>query len=135
MFESEGSAADNPHGMESPGATELTWVRPSRAAVLAIQLAGIGAAVVIIVLTWGWDRWDLGRLIAIAVLAAAGDLMAVESDAGSKVRVSGMFIGVTLAAVLLGPGPAALLGVFSIAIGWFSSRESASKLLANALIY
>ena len=36
-----------------------------------------------------------------------------------------------LAAVLLGAGPAALIGVLSIAVGWFRSREAAHTLRNN----
>jgi diguanylate cyclase (GGDEF)-like protein len=94
----------------------------------------VAAAAATIVLTSSWDDWNLGQLVAIAVLVIVSDLTSVQSGVG-KLRVSGALLGLMLAAVLLGGGPAALLGVLAIAVGWFRSREPLHYLGSNLITY
>jgi diguanylate cyclase (GGDEF)-like protein len=85
-------------------------------------------------LTMSWDHWTQGPLVSIAVLAIVSDLTAVQAGA-AKLRVSGTLLGLMLAAVLLGGGPAALIGMMAIAVGWFRSREPLIGLAANLVTY
>jgi diguanylate cyclase (GGDEF)-like protein len=97
--------------------------------VAAIQIGALAAAAVFVVLTAGsyhWSGWTLGVIAGFAIVS---DLTSVET--GSKVMISGSGLGLVLAAVLLGAGPAALIGVLSIAVGWFRSREAAHTLRNN----
>jgi diguanylate cyclase (GGDEF)-like protein len=61
------------------------------------------------------------------------DLTNVEITA--KLRVSGSFLGLMLAAVLLGGGPAALVGVLTVAVGGLRSREAPHYLRNNLATY
>ncbi|HTX29754.1 MAG TPA: EAL domain-containing protein [Solirubrobacteraceae bacterium] len=94
----------------------------------------IAAAGVVLALTTGWDRWSTGPLIAIAALAIVSDLMSVQT-AVAKLQVSGTLLGLMLAAVLLGGGPAALIGVLTIAVGWVRWREPPFGLGTNFVTY
>jgi diguanylate cyclase (GGDEF)-like protein len=96
---------------------------------LAFVVAGLTVAA-----TAGGDQWRPWPLIALAAFTVASDLMFVETDS-RKLKVSGSFLGLILAAVLLGGGPAALIGVLTIAIGWVRSRESQHYLRNNLLTY
>jgi diguanylate cyclase (GGDEF)-like protein len=94
----------------------------------------LALAVATFVLTASWDRWNVGELIAIAILAIVSDLTAVQPGVG-KLRVSGTLLGLMLAAVLLGGGPAAVVGLLTIAIGWFRWRERLGSLVNNLVTY
>ena len=94
-----------------------------------IAVAGLGGIV-----TAPWDTWSLGQFAAIATLAVVSDLTAVSMGA-SLIRVSGSFLGLCLAAILLGPGPAAIVGVLTILFGWLRSREQPHALLLNLATY
>jgi diguanylate cyclase (GGDEF)-like protein len=105
---------------------------PSRVQAVA-HLAGLAGAALVVVLTTGADRWSIGPLATIAVFTVVSDLTAVR--AGGQMIVSGSFLGIVLAAVLLGGGPAALLGVVTICAGWLRSREARHFFLDNVLNY
>ena len=117
--------------MSAPPAKQL---EPRRRVVAVTQWLALAGAVVLAALTSGTDRWDLPSLLLIALLTIGSDLTSV--DTGSEMlRVSGSFLGIVLAAVLLGGGPAALVGVLAIAIGWFRSREAPHYLRNNLVTY
>ncbi|MGH2866070.1 MAG: hypothetical protein ACRDNK_00675, partial [Solirubrobacteraceae bacterium] len=97
--------------------------RPSRPGRLAYSLMGaaLAAAAVVGVLGGASDHWRLVPLVMIAGFTIASDRMGV--DVGRTV-VSGSFLGIVLAAVLLGSGPAALIGAVTIVVGWSRMREA-----------
>jgi diguanylate cyclase (GGDEF)-like protein len=101
--------------------------------MLVIGLALLAAAVVV-VLTAHSARWDPASLIVIAALTIGSDLTSVETGS-SRLLVSGSFLGIMLAAVLLGGGPATVVGVLSIAFGWLRSREAGHRLRINLATY
>jgi diguanylate cyclase (GGDEF)-like protein len=108
--------------------------RPSGRQVALLQVVALGVAAALAAVTSGSDRWDAWSLGVIALLTVGSDLTYVETGS-AKLKVSGSFLGIILAAVLLGGGPAALIGVLSIAIGWFRSREAGHYLRNNLATY
>jgi diguanylate cyclase (GGDEF)-like protein len=105
----------------------------SRSKPLADILA-LCAATAVVIATAGASDWDGTQLAIIAVLAIASDLTYVETGSRS-LRVSGSFLGIMLAAVLLGGGPAAIVGFLTIAVGWLRSRELGHYLRNNLVTY
>jgi putative nucleotidyltransferase with HDIG domain len=65
--------------------------------------------------------------------AALSDLCAVETGAG--VKISGSFLAIVLAMVLLGGTPAALIGAATIAVGWLRWRDEPRNFLLNLVTY
>jgi diguanylate cyclase (GGDEF)-like protein len=110
-----------------------TRQRPARALSIA-QLVAFVAAVGIVIATAGTYRWTLSTLSVITVMAIVSDLTSVDTES-AKVKVSGSFLGIMLAAVLLGGGPGALVGVLVISVGWFRWRDSPHALRNNLATY
>ncbi len=92
------------------------------------------AAGLTIALTASWDRWPLWELLVIASLTFVGGLTYVETSS-TKLKVSGAFLGLMLAAVLLGGGPAALIGAGSIVVTWLRRREAGHYWRNNFVTY
>src|SRR4051794_5716194 len=108
-------------------------LRPSKA-VLAVEYASLGVAAVIAVLAAGSANWDLGLMAVLVVCASVSDLVALDT-ASARMKVSGSFLSLTLAVVLLGGAPAAIVGVVSILVGWLRWRYSRAGLLNNLVAY
>src|SRR5437588_7822051 len=118
-------------------ASALVTKRDPGWSVVAVEGIAFLVACPLFLATLQWDRWNSSLLIAIALLAVVSDLTSltsIDTDAG-KLRVSGTLLGVMLAAVLLGGGPAAIIGMLAVGIGWFRSREALSGLAGNLVIY
>src|SRR5436190_11756334 len=81
-----------------------------------------------------WHTVDVPLLVALAACAIASDLQAMRTGA-AKVRISGSFLALIMAMVFLGPEAAAVLGMVSVAVGWFGSREEPHFLLSNLATY
>jgi diguanylate cyclase (GGDEF)-like protein len=77
--------------------------------------------------------WDLSSFAVILGLAVLSDLLGVESD--SALKLSPTSIAVVLAAVILGPAPAALIGAGTAVAGWFRWRERWHYLRLNLITY
>ena len=107
--------------------------RPS-SFVLALNGTILVSATVVAVFTSPDANWDLPTLAMLLVLAVASDLMAA-SIRSSKLKVSGSFLAIVVAMVLLGGAPAALVGVLTIVAGWIKWRERPHYLLANLASY
>jgi putative nucleotidyltransferase with HDIG domain len=107
--------------------------RPS-STVLALNGAILACAVVMSVITSPDANWDLLTLAMLLVFAIASDLMAA-SIRSSKLKVSGSFLAIVVAMVLLGGAPAALIGVLTITAGWIKWREKPHYFLANLASY
>ncbi|HWF33803.1 MAG TPA: EAL domain-containing protein [Solirubrobacteraceae bacterium] len=101
---------------------------------MGLQRLAFVAAGVTVAATAGGDHWDAWSLALLAVFTVTSDLMYVETDS-NKLKVSGSFLGLILAAVLLGGGPASLIGVLTIAIGWVRSREAKHYFRNNVVTY
>jgi putative nucleotidyltransferase with HDIG domain len=104
--------------------------RPSRF-VIALELLALVAAVVVGIL--GEAHWDLALFTALLVFSVLSDVTA--SDTSSSVKISGSFLSLVLAMVFLGGPPAALIGVVTIAVGWFRWRDEPHFLLNNVVAY
>src|SRR3954447_710332 len=107
--------------------------RPS-STVIALNAAILAVAVVVSVLTSPAANWDLPTLGLLLVFAVASDLMAA-SIRSSKLKVSGSFLAIVVAMVLLGGAPAAVVGVLTIVAGWIKWREKPHYLLTNLASY
>jgi diguanylate cyclase (GGDEF)-like protein len=97
--------------------------------VIALLAAGVLA-----VATAGEARWDIPSLLLLIALTTISELMSVSTGAAT-LQVSGSFLGLMVAAVLLGGSPAALMGVLSIAVGWLHTRERWHYFLNNLAVY
>jgi putative nucleotidyltransferase with HDIG domain len=106
--------------------------RPSRIVIvgMAAGLAAVAAAAVWRAPDANWNPVLLAVLLAFCVFS---DLTAVEAQA--RVKISGSFLALVVAMVLLGGPPAALIGVVTILAGWLRWRESWDYLLNNLLTF
>jgi putative nucleotidyltransferase with HDIG domain len=106
--------------------------RPSRIVIVGMAT---GLAVVVAAAIWrapdaDWNPVLLAVLLAFCVFS---DLTAVEAQA--RVKISGSFLALVVAMVLLGGPPAALIGIVTILAGWLRWRESWDYLLNNLLTF
>jgi len=107
--------------------------RPARI-TLATNVVALCIGAFIVFSSLDWQRVDMPLLVALAACAIASDLQAMRTGA-TKVRISGSFLALILAMVFLGPAPAALLGIITVAVGWFGSREDPHYLVSNLATY
>ena len=91
-------------------------------------------ALVVIAATAGTAHWRAGPLAVITVFTVVSGLTYVQTGA-TRLKVSGSFLGLMLAAVLLGGPPAALIGMVTIGAVWFRSREAPHYLRNNLVTY
>ena len=95
----------------------------------------LAAACIAIVATWpAIDRTQILELVIITGLTIASELTSFELPA-KKLRVSASVLGITLAAVLVGGAPAAVLGILTISVGWLRSHESLRDFRFNLVTY
>jgi putative nucleotidyltransferase with HDIG domain len=106
--------------------------RPSR-----IVIAGMVAGLLVVAATaiaWAPEaNWNLLLFASLLGLCVLSDLTAV--DTSSRVLISGSFLSLVVAMVLLGGTPAALLGVATMLAGWLRWREDWGYLLNNVLTF
>jgi hypothetical protein len=107
--------------------------RPTTLVTFA-QLAALAAAAAVAVLTDTWSNWDLGLLGTLTAISVISDLIAVRTRV-HQVVVSASFLTIVIGAVFLGGGPAAVIGVVTIAVGWIKARYPAHHLLINLVTY
>jgi putative nucleotidyltransferase with HDIG domain len=101
--------------------------------------ASLAAALGLVVALAGRADWEpsvLGTLLAFAVVS---DLWAVDIAAnaggGHGIAMSGSFVALVLAMVLLGAAPAALIGLLTIVIGHLRFHERHDFFLNNLVAY
>src|SRR6476661_8039374 len=107
--------------------------QPSRGVLAFHALAFIGGASVVW-LTSGLDRWSVGPLLVLGVFTSVSTLTDVNGGA-SKVRLSGVPIGLIIAIVLLGPGPAAVLGATTMLVSWWRTRCALDIVVNNVVTF
>jgi putative nucleotidyltransferase with HDIG domain len=83
--------------------------------------------------------WNLPLLVSLLGFAVASDLWAIDTSASlgdrGRLLMSGSFIALVLAMVLLGGTPAALIGVCTIVVGHFRFRERRDLFVNNLVAY
>jgi putative nucleotidyltransferase with HDIG domain len=97
------------------------------AVVLAASAAGALAAA-------DSANWDLATGALLLVFAVVSEQMAVLVNS-LRVRVSGSFLAIVVAMVLLGGAPAAAIGVLAVLAGSVKDREKPWVILPNVAIY
>jgi diguanylate cyclase (GGDEF)-like protein len=119
--------------------TELETVPANSAAPLprlpatVVDLLVLAVVAAALPLTSGLDHWSAGLFAMVALFTIIGDFTAIET--GPKLSVSGSFLGLILAAVVMGGGPAAVLGMTVIAVGWLRHREELHYFIQNVANY
>jgi diguanylate cyclase (GGDEF)-like protein len=98
-----------------------------------VQAFAVLLAAAIAIQTSGQDHWSVAPFLAIAAFTILSELMAFRIS--NRFHLSGSFLGTVLAAVTLGAGPAAFLGVLTISIGWLRSREKLHYFVNNLANY
>src|SRR3954449_13102830 len=92
--------------------------------ILAGQACVAAGALVACIATAGQANWDIPLLLLLLGLATLSDHAGVQVESGSKIEVSGSFVALVLAMVLLGGAPAALVGGLTSLIASIRTRES-----------
>lgn len=106
---------------------------PSRLLV-GVELLALIAAGALAVASAPGDNWDPALLAVLVALGIASDLVA-RPLAVNQVKLSASFLAIIAAAVLLGPAPAAAVGVATIIGGWAKDRSNPANLLINLVTY
>ena len=101
---------------------------PSRALLCYALALPAGAAG--LWLTAGFDQWRLPELLVLGAFLSVSNLTDVNAGV-SKVRVSADLIGLVIAVVLLGPGPAAVLGGTTTLVSWTRTKATPKFALVN----
>lgn len=105
-------------------------------AVMALLLAAAGA---VAIATAGSANWDLPLFVSLLAFAVVSDLLAIDTtanpSANHRLLMSGSFIALVLAMVLLGGAPAALIGVATMAVGHLRWHERRDLFLNNLVAY
>ena len=106
--------------------------RPSRL-VVATEIVALVAAAAVAILTAPAANWDLVLLFTLLAFSVVSDISAATTSA--KVKISGSFLSLVLAMVVLGGTPACLIGVATILVGWLKWRDGKYDLLNNVVAY
>jgi putative nucleotidyltransferase with HDIG domain len=109
--------------------------RPTKL-VLGLEIAALVAAFALGAYraATGHGDWQVDTLLFLLVLSIVGDILVVQT-AASGVKTSSSFLAIITAIVILGPTPAALIGVATILTGWVVARYPAKDLLINLVTY
>jgi diguanylate cyclase (GGDEF)-like protein len=99
---------------------------------IAVHASLLLGAAAVGILTAHTADWQMVEFLILIGLAALSELTAAALPSG-QLNISGSFLGIMLAAVLLGGAPAAIVGVLTILIGWLRYRER-GDLLRNNLV-
>jgi diguanylate cyclase (GGDEF)-like protein len=85
------------------------------------------------VLTSSLDHWSLVALGLLGAFAIAGEMITIEM--GNRIQISSSYLALILASVILGPGPAALVGAIAITAGWMRHRWQLGVFVNNLANY
>src|SRR3954467_5943723 len=101
--------------------------------------ASLAAAMGLAVAAAGTANWNVALLLSLFAFAVASDLWAIDTSANPsdkhRLLMSGSFLALVLAMVLLGGAPAALIGVGTIAVGHIRFGERRDLFLNNLVAY
>jgi putative nucleotidyltransferase with HDIG domain len=99
----------------------------------------LAAAAALAVATAGVASWNLPLLVSLFMFAVVSDLWAIDTSANPsdqhRLLMSGSFLALVLAMVLLGGAPAALIGVGMIVVGHVRFGERRDLFLNNLVAY
>jgi putative nucleotidyltransferase with HDIG domain len=107
--------------------------RPPRS-VLYVSAVVLAASVAGAVVAADSANWDLATAALLLGFAVVSEQMAVLVNS-LRVRVSGSFLAIVVAMVLLGGAPAAAIGVLAVLAGSIKDREKPWVILPNVAIY
>ena len=91
--------------------------------VVLVHVAALLAGVGVMCATSSLDRWHIAPLAVLVAFTVVSVFTDIATGA-SKVRVSSGLIALMTAVILLGPAPAAILGVLSMLVAWTRTRIS-----------
>jgi putative nucleotidyltransferase with HDIG domain len=100
--------------------------------IIGLQVAGLVAVVIAGIFTAGTADWDMALFAILLAFAIFTDLTAVTTT--SKVRLSGSFLPIVVAIVLLGGPPAAVIGIVTIIVGTLVNQRTAFHFFLNNLV-
>jgi len=106
--------------------------RPTRLSH-ALLLTALAVDIGLVVWRASYAEWDLALFGILLGFSIFSDVMSIETE--SRLKISGNFLALVLAIVLLGGAPAAIIGAISILAGWLRFRESLADLLVNMVTY
>src|SRR4051812_1401502 len=114
--------------LQEPGAAPITSLMKSARAAIGVSLAQCAVALVAAVLLRHVGAWDLEVLVFLLAFALVGDRLEVETRV---LTISGAFLAIALAMVLLGPVPAAAIGLVTTAADAFHRRPCPAYIVSN----
>jgi diguanylate cyclase (GGDEF)-like protein len=100
----------------------------------AAMLALAAAAALALATTESAD-WDLSSLVVIGAFTTVSGLAYVDAGTSSRLTISGTMLGLVLAGVLLGGGPAALIGFVATCVRRARSREPFHAFVDNLVTF
>jgi len=107
--------------------------RPTRFAI-TFEAMSVALAIALAIVLAPSARWDIVALVILQTLAVASELSAVRS-ASRGIKVSGSFLAIVAAIVLLGAAPAVLISLVTIIVSWLRERYERHMLLINLVTY
>ena len=107
--------------------------QPGRGVALYQIVLLLGAAAVLW-LTGGLDQWSPGPLFVLSAFTIVSALTDIAAGVG-KVRIAGFNIGLMVGIVILGPGPAALLGAATMCLSWLRTRAAGHFFRNNLIVF
>jgi putative nucleotidyltransferase with HDIG domain len=100
----------------------------------ALEMALTALAVAVAVALARGADWNIVALVILQTLAVASELSAVRS-AARGIKVSGSFLAIVVAIVVLGATPAVAIALLTTLAGWVRERYTRSMLLHNLFTY
>jgi putative nucleotidyltransferase with HDIG domain len=118
--------------------TAWTIPDPSRTANAA-NAAALAAAAGLAAIAASAATWNVPLLVSLFAFAVVSDLWAIDTSANPsdkhRLMMSGSFLALVLAMVLMGGTPAALVGVATIVVGHLRFGERRDHFLNNLVAY
>jgi putative nucleotidyltransferase with HDIG domain len=101
--------------------------------ILVAQIVVLATSLAIAIATWNPTDWQPVELVCLLfVLAVGSEALTIEVRG---VRMSGSFLALVLAMALLGPAPAAAIGMGSVLVDAVVTRRSFIRAIGNLAIY
>jgi putative nucleotidyltransferase with HDIG domain len=101
-----------------------------RPLIFALVVAALAAAAGVAL--WPDSHWNLAIFALLVAFAVVGDVLEVEAK---MLTISGAFLAIGLAMVMLGPVPAAVIGVITMSVDAVRRRPPLKFLISNLIAY